>query len=148
MDLARLIVLALTLLGAALPIYGAVSAVFTTRATLRKHEQDAALSRKITREWGGTVSAARDAKRTGSASFEDLGDELSRLNASFHARFKTQGLEVPSFETGNRNVTGDLAISRMLRLVARGNRANAALIILGVVLSAVAAVWSLFLPAA
>jgi hypothetical protein len=138
----RAIVLILYILGAALPIIGAVRAVLNARDTLKKHADDVDDAAAIQAEWSAATSAAIATKP------DDIAAVTQAINGDFHQRFTDRGLLVPSYETASRNATGDLAVSRVLHLLAKGQGGNAALVALGIFASTVAAVWSLWLPAA
>lgn len=137
MDLTRIIIIVLILTGAVLPVLGAVLAVLGARRTLARHEADVVEAAALKKEWEAAAQAVVDAKPA------DLGAASSRVNADFHARFEERGLVVPSIATFDKNATGDLAVSRTLRLIAKGQWGNVALVVLGIAASTVADIWSL-----
>ncbi|MDQ0895789.1 hypothetical protein [Agromyces ramosus] len=142
MDSTRAIIICLILAGAVLPVLGAVLAVLGARRTLAQHEADVVEAAALKKEWEAATQAIMDSKPA------DLGAASNRVNADFHARFEEHGLVVPSIATFDRNATGDLAVSRTLRLLAKGQWGNVALVVLGIAASTVADVWSLNLASA
>ncbi len=139
MDCTRLAIILFILAGAVLPVLGVALALVGARRTLAQHEVDAKESDALNEEWQEAGRAFREA---------NPGGNDTPLNLEYHKRFADRGLLVPSGDTANKNVTGDLAVTRTLRLLGHGQGWNAAIIILGVVCSTVAAVWSLWLPPA
>jgi hypothetical protein len=126
-------VIVLILLGAVLPILGAVFALLNVRATLRKNDADVDLSQRLREEWDAATSAASGATP----------EVMEAIRAEHSKRFTDAGLIVPTRESADANATGDLAVGRVLRLLARGNGWNAALVVVGVAVSTAASIWSL-----
>jgi hypothetical protein len=139
MDTAHIVVI---LLGAILPVVGAYLAYRNVRASLRKHDRDVELATTIRNEWN---EATREA--AASTPPQQLGEVSAALTAKFHKRFTEAGLLVPSWDTANANATGDLAVGRTLRLLAKGNGWNVSIVVVGIAASTVASIWSLFISA-
>ncbi|WP_157780351.1 hypothetical protein [Leifsonia xyli] len=136
MDTTRAAILALIIVGATAPLLGALLAVANASRTLKAHERDVKVSQAILKEWRAESSARR---------FDSV-VEADAFNLTYHSRFLALGLPVPSRAAADDNATGDLAVSRVLRLLARGQGWNVSLIVLGVFASTAAAIWSLWLP--
>lgn len=132
----------LTLAGAVLPVLGAVLAVLGARSTLERHEADVEEAAALKHEWEAATQAAIAANPA------DMRAASERVSEEFHARFEERGFLVPSIATFDRNTTGDLAVSRTLRLLAKGQWGNVVLVVIGIAASTLASVWSLWLPPA
>ncbi|MRX42340.1 hypothetical protein [Agromyces kandeliae] len=142
MDLPRLIVIVLYVLGLVLPVLGSVRAYLHAKDTLEGHAADILEYDRLERE--------HDTKREAIEDWNDAPDvraaRLATLDAEYSAAFERLGIEAPTW--GNLSTVGERAVLKALRLIGRGNVGNALLVGVGLLCGTVASIWALFLPPA
>ena len=139
MDILRLMLAAFFVAGFALPVWGAVRSVNHARRALKKQERDLTTAVDLAGRQQAEYSIPEP---PGLAP----GEHLTAIAEKYDKLHVEAGIERPWPLDGTATLQLH-AVSMTLRIVFGGNGFNAALIVAGLVLSTVASIWSLYLPA-
>jgi len=138
MDILRLMLAAFFVAGFALPVWGAVRSVNHARRALKKQERDLKTAEDLAERQQAEYSIPEPAGLA-------PGEHLTAIAEKYDKLHDEAGIERPWGTLGTAALQLH-AVRQTLLIVFSGNRINAALIVVGLVLSTVASVWSLYLP--
>lgn len=134
----------LAIAGLAFPVYGALSAVFTSKESLQKAQFRRDKSQEISVEWSKALEPVRLAYKEKEISGKELSTQTNFINEEFAEKFREYNLPIPNAGAFGKDVFGYNVSTEIIELIYKGNLKNFIFILLGPVFSTAATIVALF----